>query len=214
MAVFSLDNSPPSAWSSTGCGRLLSIIATGLTESGEAIVFSTDPNPLSGIASLRGGARRLRRRKKRTKIAAAISAPAIAHPIPMPAAAPGLMSFDLGEELRGPALVVELPLDDELYPDPAVTGPFGEAVGELETGFKLVLAAVREEGAPFSGGLGASVGGWNGDDLVLSAPGSGVVGCCPGAPTLLINPSGKPPAGGVVDARFDIEPVTMLAHRI
>lgn len=185
--------------------------------SGEAIVFSTDPNPLRGIASLRAGARRLRRRKKRTRIAAAISAPAIAHPIPMPAAAPGLMSFDLGEELRVPALVVELPLvplDDELYPDPAVTGPFGEAVGELETGFKLVLAAVGEEGAPFSGGLGASVGGWDGDDLVLSAPGRVVIGCCPGAPTLLITPSGKPPAGGVVDAGFDIEPVTMLAHRI
>lgn len=78
-------------------------------ESGEATVFSTDPKPLSGMASLRAGARRLRRRKKKTSIAAAISAPAIAHPIPMPAAAPGLMLFD-------PGLAGEVPLEVEFPP--------------------------------------------------------------------------------------------------
>ena len=70
----------------------------------------------------------------------------------MPAAAPGLMSFDLGEELGLPALVVELPLDDELYPGPAGTvgrEPFGEAVGELEAG--VVSAAAGEEGTLVSG---------------------------------------------------------------
>ena len=67
----------------------------GLMESGEAMVFSTDPKPLRGITSLRAGAERLRRRKKKTSMAAAIRAPAIADPIPTPAAAPGLMEFEL-----------------------------------------------------------------------------------------------------------------------
>ena len=93
------------------------------------------------------------------------------------------MSFDLGEELRVPALVVELPLDDELNPDPAVTGPLGEAVGELETEVTTVLAPGREEGAPFS------VGGGKGDDPALPTPGKDVVVCCPDTPTLLIPPS-------------------------
>ncbi|KAL9024427.1 MAG: hypothetical protein Q9180_007904, partial [Flavoplaca navasiana] len=88
----------------------LSIIPAGPMESGEAMVFSTEAKPFSGIASLRAGARRRRpRRKKRMNIAAAISAPAIAHPMPMPAATPEEMLFELWP-LLGIGPVVELPL--------------------------------------------------------------------------------------------------------
>ena len=102
-------------------------------ESGEAMVFSTEPKPLSGIASLRAGARRLRRRKKRMKMAAAMSAPAIAHPTPMPAAAPEEMLLELWPRLgNGP--VVELPLG---FKDPA-----GLAVGfGVELVFELGMGA-------------------------------------------------------------------------
>ena len=83
----------------------------------------------------------------------------------MPAAAPELMPFDLGLGLGVPTLVVEVPLDDELYPDPAVTvrgGPFREAVVELGLGV-TVSAANGEGGTPISG-LGVSGGGGEDDD--------------------------------------------------
>ena len=120
------------------------------------------------------------------------------------------MSFDLGEELDVPALVVELSLDDELYPDIAITvqrGPLGEAVGELETSVTTVLDA-GGEGALITVGLGLSVGGWKGDDPALPGIEVDDGGCCPGAPTSLI-PS---PPRIVVDDSIEI--VTMLAHRI
>ena len=95
------------------------------------MVFSTEPKPLSGIASLRAGARRLRRRKKRMKMAAAMSAPAIAHPTPMPAAAPEEMLFELWPLL---GIDVELPL--------GVKDPAELAVGlRLELAFELVVDA-------------------------------------------------------------------------
>lgn len=142
MAVLNLDISPPRAWSSAGWGRLLSIIPTGLLKSGEATDLSTEAKPFSGIRSLRAGARRFRRLNNRAARIPAIRAPAMAHPMPMPAAAPEPMEFELCRYVPPAGNEVELLLE-VLFPGDGVTlgGTLvfpGEVVAEAVFGFACV----------------------------------------------------------------------------
>lgn len=99
----------------------------GLDRSCELTAVLSTEAKCRGKASLRVGLRRLLRLNSRATIAAAISAPATAHAIPMPAAAPGLIEF--ASEFR--RAVASLGVWDE-EPGFVMASPVGVEVEDLD----------------------------------------------------------------------------------